>query len=295
MAEDTEVRKILERIRTIAVVGCSKDPAKDAHRVPKYMQMHGYRIIPVNPTATEILGEKAYPSLDAVPVPYDAVDIFRPSADVPPIVDQAIKGPGKVIWMQLGIRNEGAAQKARAAGKIVVQDRCMMPAKAWTGISIHSAPSLGNSSRNTSSPRPSSAARNDARPSLDSQTRPSRVPAETTAWSSQARSWTRGIDALRVQRTFARSWYPSRSAFASGDFVPPARWALSRAAATAGWDVSTVWKSTTRRSPRHPMGPATVPAEKRVSADRRGSFLRSRGSDATQFSAGRPTSLRRPV
>ena len=126
MAEDTEVRKILERIRTIAVVGCSKDPAKDAHRVPKYMQMHGYRIIPVNPTATEILGEKAYPSLDAVPVPYDAVDIFRPSADVLPIVDQAIKGPGKVIWMQLGIRNEGAAQKARAAGKVVVQDRCMM-------------------------------------------------------------------------------------------------------------------------------------------------------------------------
>src|SRR5206468_10392666 len=95
-AEHTEVRKILERIRTIAVVGCSKDPAKDAHRVPKYMQMHGYRIIPVNPTATEILGEKAYPSLDAVPVPYDAVDIFRPSADVLPIVDQATKPPERV-------------------------------------------------------------------------------------------------------------------------------------------------------------------------------------------------------
>src|SRR5205807_7975076 len=126
MAEDTEVRKILERIRTIAVVGCSKDPAKDAHRVPKYMQMHGYRIIPVNPTATEILGEKAYPSLDAVPAPYDAVDIFRPSPDVPPIVDPAIKGPGKVIWMQLGILIAAAAQNARAAGKFVVQARCMM-------------------------------------------------------------------------------------------------------------------------------------------------------------------------
>src|SRR5437867_8391964 len=171
----------------------------------------------------------------------------------------------------------------------------LIPAKAWTGISIHSAPSLGNSSRNTSSPRPSSAATNDARPSSDSQTRPSRVSADTTAWSSQARSWTRGIDALRVQRTFATSWYPSRSAFASGDFVPPALWALSRAAATAGWDVSTVWKSTTRRRPRHPMGPARVPAEKRVSANRRGAFLRSRGSDVTQFSAGRPTSLYRPV
>jgi len=126
MVDDAEILKILSDIRTIAVVGCSKDPAKDAHRVPKYMQMHGYRIIPVNPTATGILGEKAYPSLDAVPVPYDAVDIFRPSADVPPIVDQAIRGPGWVIWMQLGIRNDAAAEKARAAGKVVVQDRCMM-------------------------------------------------------------------------------------------------------------------------------------------------------------------------
>src|SRR5436853_1486437 len=126
MAEDTEVRKILERIRTIAVVGCSKDPAKDAHRVPKYMQMHGYRIIPVNPTATEILGEKAYPSLDAVPVPYDAVDIFRPSPDVPPIVDQAINGPGKVIWMQLGTLNESAGQKARVPGTDSGSDGCML-------------------------------------------------------------------------------------------------------------------------------------------------------------------------
>src|SRR5437016_10044940 len=128
MAEDTEVRKILERIRTIAVVGCSKDPAKDAHRVPKYMQMHGYRIIPVNPTATEILEEKAYPSLDAVPVPFDAVDIFRPSADVPPIVDQAIKTPARVISMQHGIRNDGAAKKCQAAGKNVIQELGMMRA-----------------------------------------------------------------------------------------------------------------------------------------------------------------------
>src|SRR5947208_2539904 len=80
----------------------------------------------VDPTAKEILGEKAYPSLDAVPVPFDAVDIFRPSADVPPIVDQAIKTPARVIWMQLGIRNDGAAKKGQAAGKIVIQDRCMM-------------------------------------------------------------------------------------------------------------------------------------------------------------------------
>src|SRR5438874_6381210 len=126
MVDETQIRKILGEIRTIAVVGCSKDPAKDAHRVPKYMQMNGYRIIPVNPTATEILGEKAYPSLDAVPVPFDAVDIFRPSADVPPIVDQAIKTPARVIWMQLGIRNDAAASKAQAAGRTVVQDHCLM-------------------------------------------------------------------------------------------------------------------------------------------------------------------------
>src|SRR5438046_10690485 len=124
MVDETQIRKILGEIRTIAVVGCSKDPAKDEHRVPKYMQMNGYRIIPVNPTATEILGEKAYPSLDAVPVPFDAVDIFRPSADVPPIVDQAIEGPGTGIWMQLGIRNEGAGQTARAAGTGGVQGSC---------------------------------------------------------------------------------------------------------------------------------------------------------------------------
>ncbi|HYT00959.1 MAG TPA: CoA-binding protein [Thermoplasmata archaeon] len=124
--DERDVKRILTEIKTIAVVGCSKDPAKDAHRVPKYMQMAGYRIIPVNPTATEILGEKAYPSLEAVPTPYDAVDIFRPSADVPPIVDQALKGPANVIWMQLGIRNDDAARKAKAAGKTVVQDRCMM-------------------------------------------------------------------------------------------------------------------------------------------------------------------------
>jgi len=126
MTDDESIRRILSEIKTIAVVGCSKDPMKDAHRVPKYLQMHGYRIIPVNPTATEILGEKAYPSLDSVPVLYDAVDIFRPSVDVPPIVDQAIRGPAKVVWMQLGIRNEEAARKAIAAGKFVIQDRCMM-------------------------------------------------------------------------------------------------------------------------------------------------------------------------
>lgn len=90
------------------------------------MKAAGYRIIPVNPTATEILGEKAYPNLSAVPEPYEIVDLFRPSDQVEPIVDEAIRaGQAKVIWMQLGIANERAAEKARAAGMRVVMDRCL--------------------------------------------------------------------------------------------------------------------------------------------------------------------------
>jgi len=119
-------REILLRYRTIAVVGCSKDPGKDAHTVPAYMQSKGYRIIPVNPTAAEILGEKAYPSLSAVPDSYDIVNIFRPSEQVGPIVDEAIRaGKAKVVWMQTGIVNDAAAAKARAAGMQVIMDRCL--------------------------------------------------------------------------------------------------------------------------------------------------------------------------
>lgn len=125
MVDDGTLTKILSDVRTIAVVGCSKDPSKEAHRVPAYLQAHGYRVIPVNPTATEILGERAYPSLDAVSIPYDLVNVFRPSADVPPVVDAALRGQAKVIWMQLGIRHDEAARKAEAAGRIVVQDACM--------------------------------------------------------------------------------------------------------------------------------------------------------------------------
>ncbi len=126
MVDNAILFKILTEAKTIAVVGCSKDPSKDAHRIPKYLQENGYRILPVNPTADMILGEKAYRSLADVHEPYDVVDIFRPSEDVPPIVEQALRGPAKVIWMQQGIRNDAAARKAEAAGKIVVQDACMM-------------------------------------------------------------------------------------------------------------------------------------------------------------------------
>lgn len=121
-----DIQGILTKYRTIAVVGCSTDPTKDAHTVPAYMQAAGYRIIPVNPRADAILGEKAYASLSDVPDDYDIVNLFRPSDQVGPFVDEAIRaGKAKVIWMQLGIQNEAAAAKARAAGIAVVQDRCL--------------------------------------------------------------------------------------------------------------------------------------------------------------------------
>ena len=124
--DDKELKATLSRYKRIAVVGMSKDPQKDAQRIPMYLKNAGYEIIPVNPTATEIAGMKAYRSLSEVPLNFDIVQIFRPSEAVPSIVDEALKTKAKVIWMQLGISNEEAAERARMAGKIVVQDRCMM-------------------------------------------------------------------------------------------------------------------------------------------------------------------------
>lgn len=126
MSDDSVLRDVLTKYRRIAVVGMSKNPEKEAHTVPKYLLQHGYDIIPVNPTATEILGLPAYANLKSIPRDYDVVDLFRPSPDVPPFVDEAIEdGRAKVIWMQLGIRNDEAARKAEAAGLTVVQSRCL--------------------------------------------------------------------------------------------------------------------------------------------------------------------------
>lgn len=126
MMSDETIPRVLTRYRRVAVVGMSKNPEKEAHQVPMYLRQHGYTILPVNPTAAEIAGLKAYPNLSSVPEDYDIVEIFRPSEDVPPIVDEAIRaGKAKVIWMQSGIENPEAAKRAEAAGFIVVQDRCM--------------------------------------------------------------------------------------------------------------------------------------------------------------------------
>ena len=120
------VRDILEKSKVIAVVGLSPKPERDSHEVAKYLQDQGYRIVPVNPRADTILGEKSYPDLASIPEKVDVVDIFRRSDDVPSVVDQAIDIGAKAVWMQLGIVNEGAAAKAREAGLGVVMDRCML-------------------------------------------------------------------------------------------------------------------------------------------------------------------------
>jgi len=120
------IKEILERYRTIAVVGLSSHSWRPSYSVSQYMQNAGYRIIPVNPLETEVLGEKAYPSLDDVPEHFEIVDIFRRPEHVPDLVEAAIRSSARVIWMQLGVVNEAAAARARAAGLEVVMDRCIL-------------------------------------------------------------------------------------------------------------------------------------------------------------------------
>jgi predicted CoA-binding protein len=125
MNNDQMMKDILLSAKTVASVGLSSNRAKESYGIVEYLKGQGYRIIPVNPTATEILGEKAYPDLESVPEKIDVVQVFRNPEDVPPVVDSAIKVGAKVVWMQEGIVNEEAAAKARAAGLQVVMDACM--------------------------------------------------------------------------------------------------------------------------------------------------------------------------
>ena len=123
---DSELRKIYD-LKNIAVVGMSKNEEKPAHFVPKYLIEHGYNVIPVNPTITEVLGRKSYPSIANMPEDVDVVDVFRRSEDTPVVVMDAMKKKGiKVIWMQEGIYNEEAERKAKENGMDVVYNRCMM-------------------------------------------------------------------------------------------------------------------------------------------------------------------------
>ncbi len=117
--------EILESYRVVAVVGLSANEERDSFRVAKYLKEHGYKIIPVNPMAQEVLGQKCYPDLTSVPERVEIVDIFRRASDVPPVVEQAINIGAKAVWMQEGIVNEDAALLARQAGIQVVMDRCI--------------------------------------------------------------------------------------------------------------------------------------------------------------------------
>jgi predicted CoA-binding protein len=121
-----EIRDVLTASKTVAVVGLSDNPERASYHVAAYLQEHGYRIIPVNPAVTEVLGERAYPGLRDVPVPVDLVDVFRKSEAVPPIVEDAIAIGAKAVWMQEGVVHEEAAARARAAGLKVVMDRCTL-------------------------------------------------------------------------------------------------------------------------------------------------------------------------
>jgi len=120
------IGEILRSYKTIAVVGLSSDPMRPSHGVAAYLQSVGYRIIPVNPNERKVLGEKSYARLDDVPETIEIVDIFRRAEEVAPVVESAIRVGAKVVLMQLGIQNEEAAEKARAAGLVAVEDACML-------------------------------------------------------------------------------------------------------------------------------------------------------------------------
>jgi predicted CoA-binding protein len=120
------ISDILGRYKNLAIVGLSSKWSRPSHGVATYMQSKGYRIIPVNPQETSVLGEKAYPSLEDVPEPLEVVVIFRRPEFVGPVVDAAIRRGAKVIWMQEGVAHEEAAQRAQAAGLEVIQDRCIL-------------------------------------------------------------------------------------------------------------------------------------------------------------------------
>ena len=118
-------KKILNDYRSIAVVGASPNPERISHQVAGYLIEQGYRVSLINPTVTEIMGRTSYPDLSSIPEPVEVVDIFRRSDQIEPIVDEAIKIGAKAVWMQEGVVNEAAADKARDSGLLVVMDKCM--------------------------------------------------------------------------------------------------------------------------------------------------------------------------
>jgi predicted CoA-binding protein len=120
------IEKILAECKNIAVVGLSSNPSRPSYGVARYMQQHGYRIIPVNPNESAVLGEQAYASLSEVPEQFELVDVFRRSEEAGTAVDEAIRAGAKAVWLQEGVIDDAAAQRALQAGLLVVMDRCIL-------------------------------------------------------------------------------------------------------------------------------------------------------------------------
>jgi predicted CoA-binding protein len=133
-ASSPEIEKLLRESKTIAVVGLSPNPSRPSHGVAAYLQTSGYKIIPVRPATPEILGEKCWPTLDDVPGPVDIVDVFRAGEHVPEIVDAAIRKGARAVWLQEGVVHNAAADKAKKAGLVVVQDRCILKQHRSLGL-----------------------------------------------------------------------------------------------------------------------------------------------------------------
>ena len=121
-------------MRTIAVVGASREPTRAAHRIPAYLQSQGFRIIPVSPRGTELFGERVRRSLAEIEEPIDVVDVFRPSDETPEIARQAVAAGARVLWLQLGIENDEARRIAEDAGLTVVMNRCLGATHRWLGL-----------------------------------------------------------------------------------------------------------------------------------------------------------------
>jgi predicted CoA-binding protein len=131
---DAELRDLLTSATTIAMVGASANPEKPSHGIMQRLLTAGYRVIPVNPKETEVLGQKAYASLAEIPDPVDIVDVFRRSEDTPEIADQAVAIGAKALWLQLGVSNDDAAARAKAGGLTVIMDKCIGATHKALGI-----------------------------------------------------------------------------------------------------------------------------------------------------------------
>lgn len=131
---DDELRALLTQARTVAIVGASSNPERPSHGIARKLLSAGYRVIPVNPSQTEVLGQRAYPSLAAVPEAIDIVDVFRRPEHTPALADEAVAVGARVLWLQTGIVSQEAAARARAGGLVVVMDACIGVTHALLGV-----------------------------------------------------------------------------------------------------------------------------------------------------------------